>query len=201
MKQLFSVLLAVIFYTTYTTAQSNNYQQNLYMDIHYIPGGKVTFEDVAEAHKKDLAVEKKFGVHFIRYWVDEKNGIVYCLSSAKDAAGIREAHRLAHGLLPAEILAVTSGEEAASLNDHPFFLDIHELGPGNAGIKDVAAAHQKDLALQRAYGVTFINYWVNEKKGLVFCLSQAPAASKVLEVHRAAHGLLPKYIEQVKQGQ
>lgn len=36
----------------------------------------VTYAAVAEAHQKDLAVEKKYGVNFIDYWVDEQQGVV-----------------------------------------------------------------------------------------------------------------------------
>jgi len=190
--------LVAFFYSCTALAQTN---QNLYMDIHRIPGGKVKFEDVAVAHQKDLAIQKKYAVSFIKFWVDEKNGIVYCLSSAKDSASVRETHRHAHGLLPAEILLVRSGTEAPSVNNLPFFLDIHQLGAGKVTAKDVAAAHEKDLAVQQRHGVNFINYWVDEKNGTVFCLSQAADASKVTAAHREAHGLLPYSIEPVKQGQ
>ena len=45
--------------------------ENLYIDVHQLEPGKVKYEDVAKAHAKDLAVEKKYGVNFINYWVDE----------------------------------------------------------------------------------------------------------------------------------
>ncbi len=52
--------------------------ENLYIDVHKLEAGKVKYEDVAKAHAKDLAVEKKYGVHFIKYWVNEDKGLVYC---------------------------------------------------------------------------------------------------------------------------
>jgi hypothetical protein len=64
--------------------------KKLYMDIHQLEPGKVTVKDVAAAHAKDLAVEKKYGVHFINYWVDEEQGLIYCLSSASDTSSIRK---------------------------------------------------------------------------------------------------------------
>src|SRR5579872_3509516 len=66
--------------------------QNLYIDVHHLGPGKVKYEDVAKAHAKDLAVEKKYGVHFINYWVDEAEGNVYCLSTAADSQSIRKTH-------------------------------------------------------------------------------------------------------------
>ena len=64
----------------------------------------------------------------------------------------------------------------------------------------VAAAHKKDLAVQGKYGVNFIDYWVNEKDGIIVCLSQAPDSAAVINTHREAHGLLPAYIVKVKPG-
>lgn len=199
MKQL--VFIIAFAFTGLSYAQAQTTGQQLYMDVHYLPAGKVKFEDVAAAHKKDLAAQKKYGVSFIKYWVDENKGIVYCLSTASDSNKIREVHREAHGLLPHKIMAVSSGVEAASQKGKPYFLDVHTLGAGKVTAKDVAAAHEKDLAVQKKYGVNCINYWVNEKGGIIFCLAQASDASKVIETHRHSHGLIPGYIAQVKQGQ
>jgi phenolic acid decarboxylase len=174
---------------------------NLYIDVHHLGPGKVKYEDVAKAHAKDLAVEKKYGVNFIKYWVDEKGGNVYCLSSAPDTLSIRKTHAEAHGLLPEQIYMVKSGTEG-SLNDGKnFFLDVHNLGPGKVTAKDVAAAHQKDLAVEQKYGVNFINYWVNEKQGIVVCFSQAPDSLAIINTHKEAHGLVPDSIMRVQQGE
>ena len=53
--------------------------KNLYIDVHQLQPGKVKFADVANAHAKDLAVQKKYGVDFIKFWVDEEKGLVYCV--------------------------------------------------------------------------------------------------------------------------
>jgi uncharacterized protein Usg len=161
----------------------------------------VKYADVAAAHAKDLATESKYGVQFLKYWVDESKGIIYCLSSAPDTLAIRNTHRDAHGLLPDFTYEVKDGKEALADKDKTFFLDVHELGAGNVTAADVEKAHQKDLAVQKKYGVNFINYWVNEKTGTVLCLSQASDASKVIATHKEAHGLIPVSIEPVKQGQ
>ena len=59
----------------------------LYLDVHNKIEG-LTGEKVAEAHKKDLAVQGKYGVNYIRYWYDEGTGKVFCLCQApsKEAA-------------------------------------------------------------------------------------------------------------------
>jgi len=65
---------------------------------------------VADAYKKDLAVQGKHGVNFINYWVDEKAGVVMCLLEAADSNAIIATHKEAHGLIPVEILRVKQGE-------------------------------------------------------------------------------------------
>ena len=48
--------------------------KKLFLDVHDIGPGKVNFEAVADAHKKDLATQGEFDVSFIKYWVDEQAG-------------------------------------------------------------------------------------------------------------------------------
>jgi hypothetical protein len=172
----------------------------LYIDVHKLEPGKVHFGDVAKAHEKDLAVQGKYGVNFMKYWVDEKNGSIYCLASAFDSASIRNAHKEAHGLLPDQIHAVSPGEEAAAKGGKHYFLDVHEFGAGKVKAADVAGAHAKDLATQKKYGVNFINYWVDEKAGVVMCLSEAKDSKSVTATHKEAHGLMPSTIQQVQEG-
>ncbi|HET9279605.1 MAG TPA: DUF4242 domain-containing protein [Flavitalea sp.] len=175
--------------------------KNLYIDVHQLQPGKVKFADVANAHAKDLAVQKKYGVDFIKFWVDEEKGLVYCVSSSSDSAAIRKTHAEAHGLLPDHIYTVTGGIEAALKGGRALYLDIHELGQGTVTARDVAGAHQKDLDIQHKHGVNFINYWLDEKAGTVICLSEAKDSISVVNTHKEAHGLVPAKVMKVKQGQ
>ena len=92
------------------TSAHNVPVKNLYIDVHQLTLGKVKFEDVAAAHEKDLAVQGKYGVNFINYWVDEKAGVVMCLSEAADSTAIVKTHKEAHGLVPVEVLKVKQGQ-------------------------------------------------------------------------------------------
>lgn len=202
-------LIAFSCMSFYATGQTNNKSitvgkakdENLYIDVHQLTPGKVTYEDVAKAHAKDLAVEGKYGVHFINFWVNKEKGLVYCLSSASDSSSIRKAHAEAHGLLPQYIYKVTDGAASTLNGQKNFFLDVHYLGAGNVTAKDVAAAHRKDVAVEKRHGVNFINYWVDEKQGVVMCLSQAKDSSSVIETHKEAHGLIPAYVLKVEEGE
>ncbi len=180
-------------------AAADAQQTAYYIDVHDLEPGKVKFADVANAHQKDLATEGKYGVSFIRYWVDEAKGKVYCLSKASNEESITNTHKEAHGLLPSTIYKVSDGPEAAMTGNKTLFLDVHQLGKVTA--KDVAGAHEKDLAVEKNNDVNFINYWVDEKRGVVMCLSEAPDSAAVKKTHKEAHGLLPAYVLQVKQGQ
>src|SRR5882672_11411200 len=107
----FTVFTVAGFLSSGLAAQSNSNKttKHLYIDVHHLEPGKIKFEDVAAAHAKDLAVEKKYGVDFIKYWVDKDKGNVYCLSSSPDTASIIKTHAEAHGLLPGQIYQVTDG--------------------------------------------------------------------------------------------
>ncbi|MGZ4143100.1 MAG: DUF4242 domain-containing protein [Actinomycetota bacterium] len=82
----------------------------LYMDVHHhLPEG-ATREDVAGAHAKDLEVQEKYGVNFLRYWVDEASGKVFCLVEAPDPETANRVHHEAHGLVADETFEVTEGK-------------------------------------------------------------------------------------------
>ena len=77
----------------------------MYMDIHELPG--VTLDDVAKAHVMDQHVQAPHGVEYIKYWVNQKQGKVFCLCHAPDAKAADAVHREAHGLAAARIMEVT----------------------------------------------------------------------------------------------
>jgi class 3 adenylate cyclase len=77
----------------------------LYMDIHNLDEG-TTAEDVAKAHAKDMEIQRKHGVEYTKYWVNEKAGKVFCLAHAPSAEAAEQVHREAHGLMPDKIIEV-----------------------------------------------------------------------------------------------
>lgn len=80
----------------------------LYMDVHTLEGG-VAADDVAKAHMADLEEQGKYGVQYLRYWVNEDEGKVFCLVDAPDAETASTVHREAHGLVAQEIYPVREG--------------------------------------------------------------------------------------------
>jgi hypothetical protein len=80
----------------------------LYMDVHTIDGG-VHVDDVAQAHLADLQKQGEYDVRYLRYWVDEKQGRMFCLVEAPSARAAETVHREAHGLVADEIYQVQEG--------------------------------------------------------------------------------------------
>ena len=175
--------------------------RKLFLDVHELGSGKVTAKDVAGAHQKDLATESKYGVDYKAYWVDEKQGKIYCLVEAPSAEAATAVHKEAHGLVASKIMQVAA--DNSSWTPTPgmkLYLDVHHLPVGKVTAKDVAAAHQKDLAAQGKHHVSYLNYWFDAESGTVMCLSEAPSAADAIEVHKEAHGLIPDSIEEVSEG-
>jgi hypothetical protein len=97
----------------------------LFMDIHEnLPAG-TTAQDVAGAHEADLRVQAKYGVKYIRYFMDEAAGKVWCVSDAPSAEASvtvwfltgssrssREASRLARPELAISRVAKTRDDVA-----------------------------------------------------------------------------------------
>jgi class 3 adenylate cyclase len=76
----------------------------LFMDRHEF--AKITAEDIAAAHLKDLEAQGRFGVHFLTYWFDEVRQHAFCLASGPDRTAVESAHRESHGLVPTEVIEV-----------------------------------------------------------------------------------------------
>lgn len=78
----------------------------LYMDVH--DGlGDATPDDVAAAHQRDLEIQDDFGVEFLSYWVSaEKGGKAFCLVNAPDEDSLKACHKVAHGLMPHNVIQI-----------------------------------------------------------------------------------------------
>jgi Nickel responsive protein SCO4226-like len=80
----------------------------LFMDVHNLDGG-VALGDVANAHAADLREQAGHDVSYLRYWVDEGQGKIFCLVEAPSAEAAHTVHREAHGLVADSIYQVQEG--------------------------------------------------------------------------------------------
>jgi len=79
---------------------------SLFMDVHKVEGG-VSATDVAGAHQADLETQGKYNVSYLRYWVNEDAGRIFCLVEADSADDAARVHKEAHGLVAHEIYPVS----------------------------------------------------------------------------------------------
>ncbi len=70
---------------------------------------KPRLEVVSDGHQRDLAVQDKYGVRYLKYWFDSASGKVFCLVEAPSADAAIQVHREAHGMLADEIFEVEEG--------------------------------------------------------------------------------------------
>jgi class 3 adenylate cyclase len=76
----------------------------IFMDRHDMRGE--TQQSIAEAHRRDVEVQEKYGVKYMTYWFDADRGSGFCLVDAPDAATAERVHREAHGHTASEIIPV-----------------------------------------------------------------------------------------------
>lgn len=77
----------------------------LYMDIHTVDPS-TTWEDIAHAHFKDIAVQGDFDVEYLKYFYNQDCGKLFCLVEAPSAEAAKCVHEQAHGLLAEKLIEV-----------------------------------------------------------------------------------------------
>jgi class 3 adenylate cyclase len=121
----------------------------LYMDIHHLEEG-TTPEDVAKAHAKDMETQKKYGVEYTKYWVNESGKKVFCVAHAPNAEAAVQVHREAHGLMPDKIIEVQP-ELAEG------FLGGVETNPAGAAIFPGGSADARDPGIRTVLFTDVVN--------------------------------------------
>lgn len=76
----------------------------IFLDRHDLRG--LTAADIAEAHRKDLEVQERYGVRFLTYWFDEARGTGFCLIDAPDIQAAMRVHDEAHGDVAKDVIEV-----------------------------------------------------------------------------------------------
>jgi class 3 adenylate cyclase len=111
----------------------------MYMDIHEIKGA--TADAVAKAHSADVETQKKYGVEYHKYWLNESCGKIFCLCSAPNPEAAAQVHREAHGLVAEKIIEVAP-EIAEG------FLGESEINSAGAAIVPGGAENQRDPGIR-----------------------------------------------------
>jgi class 3 adenylate cyclase len=100
-----------------------------YIDIHDITG--LSPADIAKAHEQDLKTQDQHGVDYVKYWVNQKQGKLYCLCHAPNAEAADRVHQEAHGFRATRILEVTDDIADAFMGDAPADTVGAALVPGS----------------------------------------------------------------------
>lgn len=103
----------------------------IFMDRHHLPSA--THQDVEQAHKLDLEVQKERDVKVLTYWFDPKDGLAFCLVDAPTQEALAYVHQKAHGNVPTEIIEVKLEDVEALLgrtaDPEPIKLPSGEIQP------------------------------------------------------------------------
>jgi len=105
----------------------------IFLDRHDLSG--LTAADIAEAHRKDLEVQDRYGVKFLTYWFDEARGTGFCLIDAPDKGTAMRVHDEAHGDVATDIIEVDLSAVEAFLGR---VSDPEPPAPGNSPEPDAA---------------------------------------------------------------
>ena len=121
----------------------------LYMDIHNLPEG-TTAEDVAKAHAKDMEIQRKYGVEYHKYWVNEAGNKVFCLAHAPNAEAAACVHREAHGMMAEKIIEVEA--DVAEV-----FLGGTETNPAGAVLLPGNGRNERDPGIRTILFTDVVN--------------------------------------------
>jgi class 3 adenylate cyclase len=146
----------------------------IFLDRHDLNG--LTAADIAEAHRKDLEVQDKYGVRFLTYWFDRHRSTAFCLIDAPDADTAMRVHDEAHGdvakhVIPVDLAAVEAflgrvADPTGSADAKPavdpalraiMFTDIVDSTPMTARLGDARAVEMiraHDSVVRRALSTT-----------------------------------------------
>ena len=92
----------------------------MFMDRH--DAVEATPQEIAQMHLQDVAVQGKYGVRYVSYWVDEVGKSAFCLVEAPSIERAISVHREAHGAIPSAVIPVNQQaieQFMGSLADNP----------------------------------------------------------------------------------
>ena len=110
----------------------------LYMDFHKFPG--ITIEDAKKAHAADEEIQKKYGVKYLQFWVNEGGGSIFCLVEGPDKLTCETVHQMSHGHVACAMVEVDPRYYALVMGENSRIdqgLVHHENGSIDLGYRSV----------------------------------------------------------------
>ncbi len=177
----------------------------LYMDIHTVDSDDFSVEDVVKAHMEDVAIQERFGVIQIKYWVDTDNKKIFCLMKGPSKEACNAVHKESHGNTACNIIEVSDDEYNLFLhatktkND----LAIKSSGEVDAGFRTFLFVDTTDFTgnfnhytneiynlVSNHYGVTIAQA---DKGILITFVDAVNAASCAIEIKRLLNAIPEHY--------
>lgn len=115
------------------------------MDLHKASDYDVkpTIEEIKRNHIADLKTQKKYGVKFIQYWVNEEAGLVFCMMEGPDKESCIATHREAHGDMACNVIELHGGDYKVFLGNgkiNKFDIAVNVDGTLDTGCRSILAA-------------------------------------------------------------
>ena len=161
----------------------------------------MTAEAVANAHASDLEVQKKYGVNYLKYWVNESCGKAFCLVDAPNAEAANHVHREAHGLVAEKIIEVQPEVAEGFLGGG----DVNAFGaaliPG--GGADARDPGIRTVLFTDIVGSTTLTQRVGDEMAMEFLrvhdtiVRNAVAAAHGREVKHTGDGIMASFVSAV----
>lgn len=169
----------------------------LFMDIHKLEAG-TTLEDVAKAHAADVETQKKYGVEYHKYWLNESAGKVFCICDAPNTEAAVKVHREAHGLIAESIIEVEPAIAEA-------FLGGGEISPMGAALVPGARSEARDPGIRTILftdivGSTAVTQSIGDEAAMLMLdahdtiVREALAAFSGREVKHTGDGIMASFV-------
>lgn len=141
----------------------------LYMDIHTVDSDAFSVEDVVKAHMEDLAIQERFGVIQIKYWVNVEAKTLFCLMEGPNKESCNEVHKESHGNTACNIIEVSDDEfhlflgEGKNIND----LAYTNSGEIDTGYRTILLINMADLTGKYGHYVNEVNRLIEQHEGVL----------------------------------
>ncbi|MEX2437425.1 MAG: nickel-binding protein [Candidatus Paceibacterota bacterium] len=138
------------------------------MDIHTVNSDTFSVEDVVKAHMEDLAVQEKFSVTQLKYWVNEEAKTIFCLMKGPDKEACHQVHAQSHGQTACNIIEVSD-------NEYNLFMgmgtDINDLahtqsGDLDTGYRTIMLANIVYLFGNESHNIDKVYPFINQYNGV-----------------------------------
>ena len=139
----------------------------LYMDFHKLDSSDISKEEMQKLHDEDLAIQERFGVYELKYWVNLNAKNLFCLAQAPSKEAFNEVHKQSHGRTACNIIEVSEDEfnlffgPGKSVND----IAHTESGEIDTGIRTILLLSHYDLSGQGDHYIKEVNRLIEYYKG------------------------------------